>query len=388
MRLLVDAVHLSARPKGVGLYVGNVVARLAALDPTLEISLLEIAGDGAPGGGPAGFDLPGVHRLPVHWVNHLWHGFHTLPRAARRLRADVVLVPYEAPLAALAMPYAMVCHDLPAEIRRAQRDAGGARRSPVERTRDAVDDRLLGRSLLRAARVFCNSRYVADGLARRFGVAGERLRSAPCAPAHDFAALSRTVDGEERRRRLGLPAGYVLAFFTGDERENLGGVLATFDRLAAAGRPEGLVIAGLRPGDRERVEAAVAGRPWRERLRLVPFLGPGERGELAALYAAATVYLDLSLHEGFGMQVVEAMASGTPVVCSDRGALPEVTGGAAVLVDPTRPDEVAAALGALLAHAGRRRELSARGAARAGEFSWERTAAAILAGLREIAVTP
>jgi glycosyltransferase involved in cell wall biosynthesis len=383
VRLLVDAVHLSARPKGVGLYVGNVVARLAALDPTVEITLLEIAGDGSA----ADFPLPGVHRQPVRWVNHLWHGFRTLPRAARHLRADVVLVPYEAPLAALPMPTAMVCHDLPAEIRRAQRDAGGARRSLAERTRDAVDDRLLGRSLRRAARVFCNSRYVADGLVQNFGVGGERLRAAPCAPAHDFAALARGVDREERRRRLGLPAGYVLAFFTGDERENLGGVLASFDRLAAAGRSEGLVIAGLSPSDRERVEATVAGRPWRERLRLFPFLGPGERDELAALYAAAMVYLDLSLHEGFGMQVVEAMACGTPVVCSDRGALPEVTGGAALLVDPARPDEVAADLAALLADAGRRRELAAKGAARAGEFTWEKTAAAILAGLREIAPT-
>lgn len=379
MRLLVDATHLTAEPKGVGLYTGNVLARLGELDPALDLHVLQIAGAGT-----GGFELPAARRIEVRWINHFWHGFRTLPRLARRLAADVVLVPYEVPLGALPAPCAMVCHDLPAEIRAAQERAGGGRRPALRRLHDAVDDRLLGRTLRRAAVVFANSRLVAGGLGAHFGVAADRIRLAPCAPAHDFAALSGSVRAAEHRERLGVPAGYVLAFFTGDERENLAGVVAAFDRLAAGGRPQGFVVAGVRPGDRERVGAALAARPWSERARILPFLGPAERDELVALYTAASAYLDLSLHEGFGMQVIEAMACGTPVVCSDRGALPEVTAGAALLVDPHRPEEAAGALAGLLTDSEQRNVVIALGRAQAARFSWRHTAGVIHQALQEV----
>ncbi len=108
----------------------------------------------------------------------------------------------------------------------------------------------------------------------------------------------------------------------------------------------------------------------------MPFIPATEPFRLAELYVAATLYLDPSLHEGFGMQVVEAMACGTPVVCSDRGALPEVVGNAALLAEPVA-DTLAAAALQVLGDERTRQKLAVAGRWRARQFSWKRTAQVI-----------
>jgi glycosyltransferase involved in cell wall biosynthesis len=85
------------------------------------------------------------------------------------------------------------------------------------------------------------------------------------------------------------------------------------------------------------------------------------------------------------MQVVESMACGTPVVCSDRGALPEVTAGAALLADPSDPEALAAQLIAVLTDPAKSEELAELGSRRARQFSWRRTAEVVHQGLRQAA---
>ena len=80
--------------------------------------------------------------------------------------------------------------------------------------------------------------------------------------------------------------------------------------------------------------------------------------------------------EGFGLQVVEGFACGTPVVCGNRGALPEVAGDAAALVDPLDVEGMASVLGEVLTNQGAAKELSWRGSARSREFTWRRSAEA------------
>lgn len=197
--------------------------------------------------------------------------------------------------------------------------------------------------------------------------------------------MSQRVDKEEVWRRLGTPHGYILAVFTGDMRENFAVVPHIYDRLVQAGLPQSLVVAGVREGERVLVESALSRYAWRQRVVIVPFLPAGREQELAELYAAALAYVDPSLHEGFGMQVIEAMACGTPVVCSDRGALPEVAGDAAVLVDPEDPAGIAEAVVRVFEDRGLRERLVARGEERAASFTWERTARVIREGLMQVA---
>jgi glycosyltransferase involved in cell wall biosynthesis len=103
----------------------------------------------------------------------------------------------------------------------------------------------------------------------------------------------------------------------------------------------------------------------------VRFLGFVQGDTLAALYRLATVFVFPSLYEGFGLPPLEAMASGTPVVASNTSSLPEVLGDAAMLVDPYRAESIADGMRQVLESEELRRSMSARGLARAREFSWE-----------------
>jgi len=96
--------------------------------------------------------------------------------------------------------------------------------------------------------------------------------------------------------------------------------------------------------------------------------------ELDDLYARASILAFPSLDEGFGIPVLEAMAHGLPVVTSNRSALPEAAGDAALLIDPTDTESIAAALNRLTGDDGLRKDLAARGRTRAAQYTWERAA--------------
>ena len=177
------------------------------------------------------------------------------------------------------------------------------------------------------------------------------------------------------RARDAPPAPYVLYAAILHPRKNLATLREAMARLAEQGFPHLLVVAGRPAPDGSDVialeRAAVAELPHAP--GRVVFMGQPSDVQLAALMAGADAYCLPSLYEGFGLTVLEAMACGTPVVVSDRGALPEVVGEAGVVVEP-ESCAVAAALAMLLPDPQRARRLGAAGAERAARFTWERTA--------------
>jgi alpha-1,3-rhamnosyl/mannosyltransferase len=107
---------------------------------------------------------------------------------------------------------------------------------------------------------------------------------------------------------------------------------------------------------------------------VVRFLGHVADGDLRVLYQGARVMVFPSLFEGFGLPVLEAMASGTPVVCSSHCSLPEVAGDAALLVDPTAPGELAATVLRVLHDPGLHDRLRRAGLQRSAPFTWRESA--------------
>ncbi len=181
---------------------------------------------------------------------------------------------------------------------------------------------------------------------------------------------------EAIRRRYDLPAHYALYFGSNKPHKNLVRLMEAWANVAgrngevAAGRCP-LVIGGhwdaRYPAARDRAETLGLGRQVR-------FIGPVAEEDLPALYAGAVVFVFPSLYEGFGLPLLEALACGTPVVCSDRSSLPEVAGDAALLVNPLDVDALADALLRLLEDTALREHLAGRAIAHAATFSWERAA--------------
>jgi glycosyltransferase involved in cell wall biosynthesis len=168
----------------------------------------------------------------------------------------------------------------------------------------------------------------------------------------------------------GLAEPYLLYVGTRQPRKNLPILLAAFRRLLEVFPKYKLAIVGPgSPGD--ALEHHIRSLDLFSQVRLV---GPVPDEDLPAIYAAAHMLVFPSLQEGFGLPVLEAMACGTPVVCSDATSLPEVAGDAAVLVRADDPKPLSEAMMRVLADRSLWLSLRSRGLDRARSFTWDRVA--------------
>ena len=164
--------------------------------------------------------------------------------------------------------------------------------------------------------------------------------------------------------------------------KNLGSLIRAIAELE---EPARLVLAGAPTPHEEELKAQAAELGVADR---VSFGGWVPEDELEALYREARCFVLPSLIEGFGLPVLEAMARGVPVACSNRPALPEVAGDAALLFDPEDQSAVTEAVRRLLRDDELARTLAERGVKRASELTWERTAQATLESYRKAARAP
>ena len=184
------------------------------------------------------------------------------------------------------------------------------------------------------------------------------------------------------KRKYHLPDRFILYVGTLEPRKNLPRLIKSYRLLRQKGLRHGLVVAGGRGWLYDDVFEAAGRDGLGEH---IVFAGHVNEEDLLALYQSADVFAYPSLYEGFGFPVLEAMACGIPVVCSDRGSLPEVAGDAALLVDPTDEPAMAAALDRALHDGDLRRHMVARGLERARQFTWARVARNLLSVYREVA---
>jgi glycosyltransferase involved in cell wall biosynthesis len=223
----------------------------------------------------------------------------------------------------------------------------------------------------RAGLVITSTRAARDEIVSCTPVPAERLRVVPLGIDHVQPGPGDVDRALARFDLAGAP--YVLWVGSLEPRKNVGTLVRAFAEMVAADRSlsHRLVLVGplgwLYEGIISGTDRAALG----ERLRPV---GQVHETDLRCLYAGAAVFAFPSLHEGFGLPVLEAMAQGTPVVCSDLPVLREVAGEAALFVPPNDPEAWAAALSGLLLDQSACERLGAAGTAHAAPFSWERTA--------------
>jgi glycosyltransferase involved in cell wall biosynthesis len=194
----------------------------------------------------------------------------------------------------------------------------------------------------------------------------------PHAPAARFLRAPDEAAQAAVRRRLDLPVRYVLA----DALKNPAVLVRAWERLPRPLRAEFRIVFFSR-STAVRAEVHAAVKQGSARLLIRP-----SEDDLTALYHMAAAFVFPSWIEGFGLPILESMASGTPVIASDRHAIPEVAGGAALLMDAEDDASLAAHLERVLTDPGAANRLRALGKARAATFDWARSAGMALAVYR------
>jgi glycosyltransferase involved in cell wall biosynthesis len=286
---------------------------------------------------PKRYRVAAPPRLLAHRAGHAWEQLVLPAKDGRIVYCPAMLGP-------LASRRNVVCIYDAASVRHPEWYSRGYA---------AYQRRVLPALARRARLVITASAFARDEVVEVLGADPGRTVVVPLGVSERFHP---DADPSAARAAFGLDRPYALTVGSRIARKNVDALERAADVLSREGID--LVAAG---SGRGYMRAGAS--PVRE-------LGYVGQELLPGLYAGAAAFVLPSLHEGFGLPVLEAMASGVPVVASDRGSLPEVCGGAALLVDPLDADAIA---DALLTAAGDARLCDA-GLARARSFTWERTA--------------
>ncbi len=370
----VDQLWFTA-PGGIGRYISELVPAMRAEDPTLELTPFHARWRGSPSEAPLTTDgrYPGV-EVPwsIRTLYPAWDRFARPQLPTSLALHDVVHATNHA-----AVP----------PVRRGQRLVVTVHDLAFERYPDLFPRRWLWlyRRGLRAAieradAILVPSQSVRDDLIRRADVDAERVFATALGASPRIGSAEMIENDREELADHGITPPYILAVGTIEPRKNLVRLVRAYRRLAGQGFPQSLVLIGDDGwgADELRVELDKEGPGC------IVKAGGLSSNTLATAYADADVVAYVSLYEGFGLPVLEAMSAGAPVVTSNTSSLPEVAGGAALLVDPQDVEAIAAALERVLTDAALADDLRRRGRAHAATFTWGATARATLDVYRKV----
>lgn len=358
IRIGIDGRAFASPAAGVRRYVAGLVGGLLALGEPLEIVALGGADSKAL---PRGVGHMAEAPHPPTNLGWMWVG---LPRAGARAGVDIIHAPaYTAPFWA-GVPVVLTIHDV------------SYQRHPewFPYRRDVFRRAFYRHSARAAAHILTDSSFSASEIAAAYGIPASRLTVAPLGVDAHFAPAR---PGAPCEWPAGVRAPFLLHVGDLHERRNLG---VAVEAVLAARRHSGtttlsLVLAGVDRGVGDALSATALRAGAAD---AVVRLGSVGEEQLRTLYRCATALVYPSLYEGFGLPVLEAMASGTPVIASRAASIPEVLADAGLLLDPLDVDGWTAAIVHIVNDEEQRKRMSAAGLGRAAGFTWERTARATL----------
>jgi glycosyltransferase involved in cell wall biosynthesis len=377
---------------GIGTYIRNLVRALARVDDhnrykliTTERAVPEFA-DLPPNFETAIFPAAQKKGPAQSGLAQIRYGLFL-----RKLEADLFHIPLNAVPLLMPKPYLVTIHDMSTLLFASQLGY-----------RNRLRHFYLRRGLIRADRVMAVSMATCRDVEAVLGIPASRMRVVYNAPDPTFHAPGRRPWGEERRR-IGL-SGYPprssacwtatasttrSCLYVGrtNPQKNIPRLVEAFAVLRGeiqehpVYRDLRLLIIGDEISRYPALRHAVIQSRVEDTVR---FLGFVPIDTLRAFYQAASAFVFPSLYEGFGLPPLEAMACGTPVVCSSVSSLPEVVGDAAEIVNPENVFDIARGMREVLLDGTRRSQLVERGFEQARRFSWERTAQQVLDAYEEI----
>ncbi len=353
MKVAIAAWHLKDRNVGLGRYCQGLMHALGEVDPGNEYEILSPV---VPSRLPTS---PNIRIRKVAFPllkRRFWE--QAVPLVASR--HDVLHFPYDATIAYKRSPTIVTIHDVKPlifEELRPNRGLGGL-----------VLQALIRDEWSRIDHVITDSECSRRDLIERAGVPEHRMTVVY--PGIDTTVF-RPPDAGEGAGAAASKRPYVLCVSGGDPTKNLVTLIDAFAALPSSVRDEhDLILAGdlrRREDLRARVaERGIAGQTC--------FAGLISDERLVDLYRGASLFVFPSRYEGFGLPVLEAMACGCPVVCSNAASLPEVVGDASLLVDPSNTEGFTRGMLAMLSDREAAEKFRHRGLSRAARFSWQETA--------------
>lgn len=366
--------------RGVGEYARRLLGGLAQVDDVNDYLLFGYPGDlpdlPTDGGrfkviqsGPAGDESL--------WLRLRWHQY-ALPRLLIKNKADILHILVQSfdiniPVWSPIRPVVTI-HDLKAEL---------FPNLYLTNVYKRLSYALMLKLASRAPHIITDSESSKRDILERMDVARERVSVIPLAadPVY-FSKPPQAIVGESSlTAKYNLAAKFILFVGAIEPSKNIGTLLAAYDMLLEQGFRHQLVLVGIQNPKYYGELQREFGHLFGERVR---FLDPIPQSELRDLYRKAELFVYPSLYEGFGLPVLEAMASGTPVITSNISSLPEVTGSAALLFDPQDKSKLAKYIWDICHNENARSDLAIRGRSRARGFSWDQCAKQTLRVYRQV----
>ena len=359
MRFSVDAHAIGRNLTGNEVYVRNLLRGFDALDAESDF-IVYLSEPDAAQAVPQRFASKQVSRNP--FIRLGWD----LSRRLREDQPDLVHVQYTAPLRCPS-PIVVSVHDVsflehPEYFRPAR----------VAQLKITVR-----RTVRRAVRILTPSEFSSRQIQKVYGIDPEKIVVVPNAVSELFRPMPREAARAQVTQKFGIPGPYLLTVGDLQPRKNQVGLIAAFEQLIRE-RPElphHLVLTGQDSWFADRVHEAVRKSPVASRIHRTGFV---RDQELLLLYGGCDIFVFPSFYEGFGLPIIEAMACGRAVACSNQTATVEVADGAGITFDPSSTGEITRAMRDLLLNSELRGRMERLGIQRAHGFQWKDAAAKTL----------